>query len=145
MPPKKKVKRNISGLLNQRQAIIVSHEDARASSTQPDLISDDENVGPDEEWVPNVNFDSNKVKWDDESGSEDDIDSENEEDFLDKTEERRQGINPRKYRNNGLYFSLMRMAINVGDDLMDENWVPKRTKKKLRKERKSIYQSNFNA
>ena len=40
---------------------------------QPDLISDDENDGPDEEWVPNLNFDSNKLKWDDELGSEDDI------------------------------------------------------------------------
>ena len=85
MPPKKKVKHNISGLLNQRQMLAAkfSHEDARASSTQPDLISDDENDRPDEEWVLNVNFDNNKVKWDDESGSEDDIDSENEEDFLD--------------------------------------------------------------
>ena len=105
---------------------------------QPNLISDDENDGPDEEWVPNVKFDSNKVKWDDESGLEDDIDSENEEDFLGKTEERRPGMNPRKYRNNGLYVSLMRMAINVGDDPMDENWVPKQMRKKLWKERKSI-------
>ena len=52
-------------------------------------------------------------------------------------------MNPRKYRNNGLYVSLMRMAINVGDDPMNENRVPKQTRKKLRKERKSIYLTCF--
>jgi hypothetical protein len=151
MPPKKKPKRNISGLLNQRTtipAIDVSHgEDAilpsRSPSMRPDLNIDDENDEPDEEWVPNLKFDSNKVKWNDESDSEDDIESDNEEDFLDKTQEVRPGINPRRYRNNGLYVSLMRMAINVGDDLMDEDWVPKKTKKKLRKERKSIHFTSY--
>ena len=136
MPPKKKPKHNISGLLNQTwrttiPLIDVSHEDA--------INVDDENDELDEEWVPNLKFDSNKVKWNDESGSEDDIESDNEEDFLDKTQEIRPGVNPRIYRNNGLYVSLMRMAINVGDDLMDEDWVPKKTRKKLRKERKSIH------
>jgi hypothetical protein len=63
---------------------------------QPDLNTDIVNNEPDEEWVPNVEFDSNKVKWNDESGSEDDIESVNEEDFLDKTEEERPGVNPRK-------------------------------------------------
>ena len=52
-------------------------------------------------------------------------------------------MNPRKYRNNGLYVSLMQMAINVGDDRMNENWVPKQTRKKLQKERKSIYLTCF--
>ena len=109
------------------------------------LNIDDENDEPDEKWVPNLKFDSNKVKWNDESGSEDDIESDNEEDFLDKTQEIRPvaGVNPRRYRNNGLYVSLMRMAINVGDDLMDEDWVPKETRKKLRKERKSIHFTGY--
>ena len=145
MPPKKKPKRNISGLLNQKTtipAIDVSHE-SRNPSTQPDPNIDDENDEPDEEWVPNLKFDSNKVKWNDESGSEDDIESDNEEDFLDKTQEIKQGVSPRRYRNKGLYISLIRMAINVGDDLMDEDWVPKETKKKLRKERKSIHFSSY--
>ena len=92
-----------------------------------------------EEWVPNVEFDS---RWDDESGS-DDIESDDEEDFLDKIEEERPGVDPRRYRNKGLSVALMRMAINVRDDLMDEDWVPKETKKKLRKERKSIHFGNF--
>ena len=111
MPPKKKPKRNISGLLNQRTttpAIDVSHEEAapsKSSSAQPDgpnLNIEDKNDEPDEEWVPNIKFDSNKVKWNDELSSDDDIESDNEEDFLDKTEEKRPGVNPRRYRNNGL-------------------------------------------
>ena len=35
------------------------------------------------------------------------------------------------------------MAINVGDDLTDEDWVPKETKKMLWKERKSIHFSSY--
>jgi hypothetical protein len=30
------------------------------------------------------------------------------------------------------------MAINIGDDLLDEDCVPKKTRKKLQKERKSV-------
>ena len=55
-------------------------------------------------------------------------------------------MNPRKYRNKFKQWTLcplMRMAINVGDDPMNENWVPKQTRKKLRKERKSIYLTCF--
>jgi hypothetical protein len=40
--------------------------------------------------------------------SEDNIDSENEEDFLDKiVEEEKPGVNLRKYRNKGWYVALM--------------------------------------
>ena len=56
-----------------------------------------------EEWVPNVEFDS---RWDDESGS-DDIESDDEEDFLNKIEEKRPGVDPRRYRNKGLSVALM--------------------------------------
>lgn len=78
-----------------------------------------------------------------ESGLHDDVESEDEENFLDKIEEERLGVNPRKYRNKGLHVALMWMAINIGDDLMDEDWIPKETRKKLHKERKSIHFSNF--
>jgi hypothetical protein len=73
-----------------------------------------DNDADDEEWMPNwhLPFDSNKPMWNDES--EDGID--------------------RKYRNKGWYVALMRMAIEVGDDPLDEDWVPKKTRKKLRKE-----------
>ena len=63
---------------------------------QLNLNIDDENDEPDEEWVPNLKFDSNKVKWNDELGSEDDIESDNEEDFLDKTQDIKQGVSPRR-------------------------------------------------
>ncbi|KAF8812744.1 hypothetical protein BYT27DRAFT_7207575 [Phlegmacium glaucopus] len=119
MPPKKKSKCNISGICNQKTAIPViddSHEDAIPSGTPPGLNIEDQNDELDEEWIPN---------------------SENEEDFLNKTEEERPGVNPRKYQNKGLYVSLMRMAIDVGDDPMNEDWVPKKTKKKFWKEKKN--------
>ena len=45
-----------------------------------------------EEWTPNVQFDSSKLIWDDEE-LEDDIESEDEEDFLDKIEEEKLGLN----------------------------------------------------
>ena len=61
----------------------------------------------DEEWTPNLPFDSNKPVWNDKE-SEDNIDSENEEDFLDKiVEEEMPGVNPRKYRNKSWYVALM--------------------------------------
>lgn len=46
------------------------------------------------EWIPNVKLDSNKVKWDDESGSYDDVESENEEDFLTRLR-KSLGVNPK--------------------------------------------------
>jgi hypothetical protein len=100
----------------------------------PDHWINNLNDADDEEWVPNQPFDSNKPMWNDEK-SEDDIDTKNEEDFLDKiVEEEKPGVNLRKYRNKNWYVALMRMAIEVGDDLLDEDWVPKKTRNKLRKE-----------
>ncbi|EDR06554.1 uncharacterized protein LACBIDRAFT_300092 [Laccaria bicolor S238N-H82] len=144
MPPKKKVKRNISGLRNQSKPTTgVSHTDSEPicgprveTSHTPDLLIDNDlDDVDDEEWVPNVHVDSSRPVCDGVE-SDGDIDSEDEEDFLDKVEEIRPGVNPRKYRNKGLYVALMRMAMDVGDNLMDEDWVPKKTRKKLRKERK---------
>src|SRR5271155_5934148 len=85
------------------------------SNGQPDL--------DEEEWCPNLQFDSSKPDWDA-------SDTEDEPDFLDKAE-KRPGVNVRKYRNNGLYVALMRTAIQAGDDLRDEEWVPKDARKKL--------------
>ena len=141
MPPKKKSRRDISGLKNQPKLTTDSSHTNEpmscASDTAVPPVSPDpriDNDADDEEWTPNLPFDSNKPMWNDEE-SEDDIDSENEEDFLDKiVEEEKPGVNPRKYRNKGWYVALMRMAIEVGDDPLDEDWVPKKTRKKLRKE-----------
>jgi len=100
-------------------------------------VSDGQQDLDEEEWCPNLQFDSSKPNWD-VSDTEDDIDSEDEQHFLDKKEEQRPGVNVRKYRNNGLYVALMRTAIRAGDDLRDEEWVPKDARKKLRKEKKGV-------
>jgi hypothetical protein len=113
MPPKKKLKCNISGLRNQSSRIDPSHADHNhqiqgslvvGESSPPDpQIDNDVN---DKEWTPNVQFDSSKLIWDDEA-SEDDIESKDEEDFPDKIEEEKPGLNHRKYRNKGLHVALM--------------------------------------
>src|SRR5271155_5088032 len=131
---KKKSKQNITGLRNQPKLapyhvestdsvppISRSLDTPQGSNGQPDL--------DEEGWCPNLQFDSSKPDWD-ASDTKDDIDSEDEQDFLDK-EEKRPGVNVRKYRNNGLYVALMRTAIQAGDDLRDEEWVPKDARKKL--------------
>jgi len=65
----------------------------------------------------------------------DNVDSEDEQDFLDSKEGERPRVNIRRYRNSGLYITLMCTAIHAGDDPRDEDWVPKKTQKKLRKEK----------
>ena len=97
--------------------------------------SSDADPDPDEEeWCPNLQFDYGKPKWD-ALDTEDDIDSEDKQDFLDSKEEQWPGVNIKRYRNNGLYIALMHAAILAGDDLRDEDWVPKKARKKLRKEK----------
>ena len=129
---KKKSKRNITGLFSRwKHRFCAPYLPllgyTTGSNGQPDL--------DEEEWCPNLQFDSSKPDWD-ASDTKDDIDSEDEQDFLDKKEEKRPGVNVRKYRNNGLYVALMRTAIQAGDDLRDEEWVPKDAWKKLRREKK---------
>ena len=106
MPPKKKFRHGISGLKNQPKLTTDSSHTNEpktcASDTAAPLVSPDPQINnntDDEEWTPNLPFDSNKPMWNDEE-SEDDIDSKNEEDFLDKiVEEEKPGVNLRKYRN----------------------------------------------
>jgi len=60
--------------------------------------------------------------WNDEE-SEGDIDSKNEEDFLDKiVEEEKLGVNPRKYRNKGWYVALMRKNQLILCHLLLQYW-----------------------
>ena len=144
MPPKKKPRHDISGLKKQPKLTtdschIMNKPMTCASDTTAPPVSPDPQINnntDDEEWTPNLPFDSNKPVWNDKE-SEDNIDSENEEDFLDKiVEEEMPGVNPRKYRNKSWYVALMRIAIEVGNDLLDEDWVPKKMRKKL--DRKSV-------
>ena len=131
MAPRKK--RNITGLRGQPK-LTPSHVKSTdmPSISNPDLPqSSDADLDPDEEeWCPNLQFDSGKPQWD-ALDTEDDIDSEDEQDFLDSKEGQRPGMNIRRYRNNGLYIALMHAAILAGDDLRDEDWVPKKARKKL--------------
>lgn len=134
-----KKKRNITGLRNQPK-LTPSHveqpiqirsnldlpESSDAQATDPEL--------DEEEWCPNLQFDSSKVEWD-ASDTEDDVYSEDEQDFLDGKEGEWPRVNVRRYRNDGLYIALMRAAIRAGDDPRDEDWVQKKTRKKLRKEK----------
>lgn len=132
---KKKSKRNITGLQNQSKSVS-SHVESTDATPQISGLSDAQIEQADldeEEWCPNLQFDSSKPNWD-ASDTEDDIDSEDEQDYLDKNEQSRPGVNIRRYRNNGLYVALMRTAIQAGDDLRDE--VTRDTRKKLRREKK---------
>ena len=80
------------------------------------------NDADDEEWMPNLPFNSNKPMWNDDE-SEGDIDSKNEEDFLDKiVEEENPGVNPRKYRNKGWYVALMQKNQLILCHLLLQYW-----------------------
>ena len=72
----------------------------------PQIDNIDSPDDADGEWIPNIQLDSNKPVWNGEE-SEDDIDSENEDDFLDKIEEEKPGVNLRKYRNKTLIRACM--------------------------------------
>ena len=128
---KKKIKRNITGLRNQPKAVpSVENKDAELSisnSSETQYVSHEQTDLDEEE----------KPRWD-APDTEDDIGSEHEQDFLDHDgkEEQRSGVNVRKYRKYGLYVAPMRTAIHAGDDLRDEEWVPR---KKLRKEKKGVF------
>ena len=106
--PMARKKRNITGLRSQPKLTpshIKSTDDVPpiANSDLP-LSSDADPDTDEEEWCPNLQFDSGKPKWD-ASDTEDDIDSEDKQDFLDSKEEQQPGVNIRRYRNKGLYIA----------------------------------------
>jgi len=82
MPPKKKPRRDISGLKNQPKKLTTdsSHTNEPMScasdTAAPPVLPDPRinNDADDEEWMPNLPFNSNKPMWNDEE-SEDDIDN----------------------------------------------------------------------
>ena len=123
--------RNITGLRNQRKSVpFVENTDAvqpTSDSSKTQYVSH-EKTDLDEEEKP---------RWD-APDTEDDIGSEDEQDFLDSKEEQRPGANVSKYKNNGLHVAPMRTAIRAGDD---EEWVPR---KKLRQEKKGVLNSYIN-
>jgi len=90
-----KKKRNITGLRNQPKltpsliastdAPPISNSDLPQSSDAQLEAADPDPDRDEEEWCPNLQFDSCKPDWD-ASDTEDDIDSEDEQDFLDSKE-----------------------------------------------------------
>ncbi|KIK05440.1 hypothetical protein K443DRAFT_3919 [Laccaria amethystina LaAM-08-1] len=135
---KKKSKPNITGLQNQSNPV-PSHVESTDATPQISGVLDAQIKQVDldeEEWCPNLQFDSSKPNWD-ASDTEDDIDSEDKQDYLDKKEQPQPGVNIRRYRNNGLYVAVMHSAIQAGDDLRDEDWVTRETRKKLCREKKA--------
>ncbi|KIJ95381.1 hypothetical protein K443DRAFT_108857, partial [Laccaria amethystina LaAM-08-1] len=127
-----KKKRNITGLRNQSKA--ASHikvQEAPDDSTdtvetlpthpviQADIPPSDNDVG----WDAQVRFDSNKLCWevdDEEDKSEDEGLSESEGDVEDEVVE----ANDDEWRSDGLHVGLMVLAIEIGDDPRDEDWIP---------------------
>ena len=74
--------------------------------------------------IPKVQFDSAKLRWDADD-SKDDIDSEDEEDFMGHVKlEEWPGVDSRKYQNKKLHFTLLCMAVDASDDPTDGDWVP---------------------
>ena len=123
--------RNIIGFRHQRKSVpSVENMDAVqpiSDSSKTQYVSHEQIVLDEEE----------KPRWD-VPDTEDDIVSEDEQDFLDSKGEQRSGVNVREYRKYGLYVAPMSSAIHAGDDLRDEEWVPR---KKLRKEKKGVLNS----
>jgi hypothetical protein len=53
----------------------------------PQVTNEQTDFADEEEWCPNLQFDSCKPDWN-ASDTEDDVDSEDEQDYLDRKEER---------------------------------------------------------
>jgi len=106
-----------------------------APSTHPVIHVDlDEKSDNEEDWDAQIRFDSNKPCWrleDDEEKSDPDEDEPDnneigvEADVLEAGDE--------DWRNEGLHVSMMVLAIDNGDDPQDEDWIPDKLRKKIKK------------
>jgi hypothetical protein len=121
MAPKKKQKRNITGLRNQPKATSHVEESvdinfSKAAETCPsnpamaDINGPSDNETPDEGWDAHVKFDSNKPCWELDSEEED---SEHEEDKEGDIEDEVMEAGESNWRNEGLHVGLMVLAIEI--------------------------------
>jgi hypothetical protein len=140
MAPKKKQKRNITGLRNQPKATSHVEESvdinfSKAAETCPsnpamaDINGPSDNETPDEGWDAHVKFDSNKPCWELDSEEED---SEHEEDKEGDVEDEVMEAGESNWRNEGLHVGLMVLAIEIGDDPRDEDWIPDELRRKYK-------------
>jgi hypothetical protein len=145
---KKKIKRNITGLRNQSKT--VSHVDEAPDVSEKgikisqihlgiqihaDIVDDSEQSDDvdnrDEGWDPHIKLDSNKPCWElddegedseDEYTDKDEADSDVEDEAIEADED--------EWRNEGLHVGLMVLAIEIGDDPRDEDWIPNSLRRK---------------
>jgi hypothetical protein len=132
-----KKKRNITGLRNQSNTASHVKEapddstDAMETPTRThsvihaNVTESDNDVG----WDAHVRLDSNKLCWevdDEQDDSEDEGPSDGEGDVEDEVIE----ANEDEWRNDGLHVVLMVLAIEVGDDPRDEDWIPEAVRRK---------------
>ncbi|KAG6896584.1 hypothetical protein C0993_008243 [Termitomyces sp. T159_Od127] len=119
-PPRKKQKRNISGLHNQPKVHTTTTDAGNEAPNLPlrhldSITTLSEHIleeNPDEDWKPQIHFDSAKPSW--HLGAEESDGDENEdlEDWAD-------------FDDEGVYSRMVEMAITLGDDPRDVDWVPK--------------------
>ena len=115
MPPKKRRVYNISGLRNQPSQ---THDDAYDGPIPAPLCS--ESDVEDFSWSPNLVFDSLKVDIAAETALDDESIIE-EEDAVEWDSEWDQD---RRLGSEGMQATMLRLAIELGDDPRDEEWVP---------------------
>ena len=131
----KKLKKNITGLRNQSKKKIVSHvkeasnngtKATEVPSTHPVTHTDfDEQPNNDEECDAHIELDSNKLCWEPASDDEDEEEVSEEEDTDNENgdvEVIEAGTD--EWRGEALHVSLMVLAIEIGDNPQDEDWIP---------------------
>ena len=94
-----------------------------------DINGQSDNEVPDE-GCAHVKFDSNKPCWELDSDKEE---SESEEDEEGNVEDEVTEAGNGDWRNEGLHVGLMILAIEIGDDPRDEDWIPDELRRKHRK------------
>ena len=134
---KKKLKKNITGLRNQSKSSshveVVLDDSTKAAetpSTCPVIHADlDEQSDNDKGWEAHIHLDSNKLCWkpddEDEVSEEEDSDCEKgdvEDEVIEAGED--------DFRTEALHVKLMVLAIEIGDDPRDEDWIPDSLRRK---------------
>ncbi|EDR10094.1 uncharacterized protein LACBIDRAFT_325694 [Laccaria bicolor S238N-H82] len=123
---KKKQKKNITGLRNQPKTAshIKDNVTVATAPAHPVTHADvDDQSDNDEGWDPHVRLDSNRPCWD---SDDEEKDSEDEADVEDEVIEAGED----GWRSESLQVGLMVLAIEIGDDPRDEDWIPEAVRRK---------------
>jgi len=137
MLPKKKSKKNITSLQNQsktasrvEESVNVNSKPMETPPSNPAMADINRQSDNDEEWDVHIKFDSNKPCWE---LDDDEEDSENgEEDNEGDVEDEVIEASEDNWRNEGLHVGLMVLAIEIGDDPRDEDWIPDNLRRKYK-------------